>query len=532
MSQQARLRILLAVAIATVAASVFVWAKLASSDERHAHSRSAAAQAMSAGIQDSYIHLQVYADRRSAFDVSEFGSSLQQFENAAAEIAAEGSPAQQQSVARQRAMGSAYARVANSILEDLQRGATRRSTAARQERVAGYVHDFLEENQRYLETVAEDRAEEQREETWIATGLVLGFSALFGLVGEVLLRRSNRQKRREVDLEQVRREQQREFAEALQVTESEDEAYGLIKRHLERSVHGSHVTVMNRNNSRDRLEARTELTDESELAASLLGAGPRSCLAIRLSAPHDRAGGDSSLLVCGVCGALPGRSTCVPSIVGGEVIGSVLVEHPEELTERERVQTEEAVAQAAPALANLRSLALAESRALTDALTGLPNSRAIQDTVKRMVAYASRTSTPLSVVMVDLDHFKSVNDRYGHEKGDEALAAVGDAIAAMLRESDFAGRYGGEEFVVLLPGTEKAGSLEVAEKLRFAVEQIEVKDTDHRLTTSCGVATFPEDAREPEGLLRLADRALYAAKSAGRNRVAQPFPSLAATDPG
>ena len=178
----------------------------------------------------------------------------------------------------------------------------------------------------------------------------------------------------------------------------------------------------------------------------------------------------------------------------------------------------ESVVQAAPILANQRTLALAERRAASDALTGLPNRRAADEALKRMSAHAGRTISNLSVVMVDLDHFKQVNDLHGHELGDKALAAVGQILSGELRASDFAARYGGEEFLLLLPDTDRSGAVEVAEKLRRAVEGAEIRGIG-TLTASFGVATLPDDAVEPEHLVRKADRALYAAKAHGRNRV-------------
>lgn len=105
----------------------------------------------------------------------------------------------------------------------------------------------------------------------------------------------------------------------------------------------------------------------------------------------------------------------------------------------------------------MRNLALAEFRAATDGLTGLPNSRSVRENLKRMVAQSGRTLTPMAVVMFDLDHFKLVNDSHGHGKGDEVLAAVGDVVATTFRASDFVGRYGGEEFLALLPHTDREG---------------------------------------------------------------------------
>ena len=136
-----------------------------------------------------------------------------------------------------------------------------------------------------------------------------------------------------------------------------------------------------------------------------------------------------------------------------------------------------------------------------------------------MVAQAGRTVTPLSAIAMDLDRFKALNDRYGHQAGDEALAAVGAALRAGVRASDFAGRWGGEEFVLLLPDTDAAGAAALAEKLREAIASLTVLSVPAGITGSFGVAALPEHARDADGLLRAADRALYVAKQAGRNRV-------------
>jgi diguanylate cyclase (GGDEF)-like protein len=121
--------------------------------------------------------------------------------------------------------------------------------------------------------------------------------------------------------------------------------------------------------------------------------------------------------------------------------------------------------------------------------------------------------------MLDLDHFKAINDSFGHQRGDQVLAAVGDLLSEEIRASDFVGRYGGEEFVVLLPHTGRAGGMELAEKLRDGIEGLCVRGLGRTLSASFGVAALPDDAGDPAELLRCADRALYAAKAAGRNRV-------------
>jgi diguanylate cyclase (GGDEF)-like protein len=197
----------------------------------------------------------------------------------------------------------------------------------------------------------------------------------------------------------------------------------------------------------------------------------------------------------------------------------VLVAKAQEPDAEERRRVRETVAQAAPVLGNLRNLALAELRAATDALTGLPNHRAVQDTLKRMVAQASRTFAPLALVIIDLDHFKSINDVHGHDRGDEMLAAVGTALQRTIRASDFAGRYGGEEFVALLPSADRQSAIHVAEGIRAAVAAIRIPGVEETITASAGVAILPDDGGDAATLFKAADRALYAAKHAGRDRV-------------
>jgi diguanylate cyclase (GGDEF)-like protein len=210
----------------------------------------------------------------------------------------------------------------------------------------------------------------------------------------------------------------------------------------------------------------------------------------------------------------------VPLTVSGEVIGAVLVEHTRMLHADEHRRIQDTVSQAGPTLANLRNLALAEARAATDSLTGLPNRRAVQETLKRMIAQAGRTLAPMSVLLLDLDHFKQINDTYGHDRGDAVLSAVGEVLASALRTSDFVGRNGGEEFVALLPDTGIEGAMEAAEKLRAAIARLTLPGIDRPVTASVGAAVYPHTAADAESLLRLADRALYAAKAGGRNRCA------------
>jgi diguanylate cyclase (GGDEF)-like protein len=352
--------------------------------------------------------------------------------------------------------------------------------------------------------------------------IIVALAALFGGVGFGFLERSSRRAARARRRETADQRKQNQFTELLQVTRSEGEAHALLKRHLERSVPGSEAVVLNRNNSANRLEATTPVALDTPFAESLAGAKPDDCLAIRMAHAHERTeetAGDE-LLVCELCGAFGQRTTCLPSLVGGEVIGSVLMSLSGALDEKQDQQVSLSVTQAAPVLANLRTLAIAEAQAATDSLTGLSNARSLQDTIKRLVAQSQRTGEPLAAVAFDLDHFKEINDRYGHEAGDDVLAAVGETLTASLRGDDeFGGRAGGEEFLALLPNTDRAGALAFAERLRGVIGAISVPAVDRKVTASLGVAVMPDDALTDKDLLRHADRALYTAKRNGRNRV-------------
>jgi diguanylate cyclase (GGDEF)-like protein len=325
---------------------------------------------------------------------------------------------------------------------------------------------------------------------------------------------------------------QAEFADTLQIASDEDEAHQLLQRHLERTLPATTAIVLNRNNSADRLEAVTPLPAGSPLAMTLRGAEPRSCLAVRSGRLHREGEGRAALLCCAVCGSGPGASACVPLTVGGEVIGSVLLSRSAPYgeapyTEGEEQRIRDSVGQAAPVLANLRNLAVAEFRAATDGLTGLPNQRAVIDALKRTFAQALTTRTPLALLLLDLDHFKQINDQRGHPVGDQVLANVGATLSSVLRSRDFAGRKGGEEFTVLLPDTEIATALEIAERVRSAISEISVPGTDVTVTASVGVAGYPDHAATPDRLERLADAALYVAKRHGRNRVELAEPAAA-----
>ena len=172
-----------------------------------------------------------------------------------------------------------------------------------------------------------------------------------------------------------------------------------------------------------------------------------------------------------------------------------------------------------------------ERQAVTDELTGLANLRAFQTILESEIERSRRFNTPLALVMLDLDHFKHINDEYGHQQGDVVLSLVADVLRDFSRDIDAPARYGGEELAVILPQTDSQGAEQLAERIREAVELLEIPRVDGdgslRLQASFGVASLPESALARDGLIAAADAALYRAKRAGRNRVerAQPVPA-------
>jgi len=190
----------------------------------------------------------------------------------------------------------------------------------------------------------------------------------------------------------------------------------------------------------------------------------------------------------------------------------------------------EAIAnQTALALERVKLIAFLENLSITDALTGIANRRHFEWRLSEEVERARRYKYPLSAILLDLDHFKQVNDNYGHQIGDIVLQQVAQRLKGSLRRTDFLARYGGEEFVVLAPQTPAERAVILGERLRQVIAESPITVADDlqiRITLSVGIAVFPDHAQNESELISAADAALYKAKQMGRNRVCMFEPEL------
>jgi diguanylate cyclase (GGDEF)-like protein len=211
----------------------------------------------------------------------------------------------------------------------------------------------------------------------------------------------------------------------------------------------------------------------------------------------------------------------VPLIYQGNVIGTLLA-RSDDLSrgwaDNELLLLHTVADQLAVAVQQAHMYDQLKQQALTDSLTGCYNRRSFDLRLEHDLQMAIRTREPLSLLMLDLDNFKQINDRAGHETGDIALCMLADTLRGGLRAVDTAARFGGDEFVIILPQANTDGAMIVAERLRSRVAQMEVPGFG-QMTASFGIATFPNHASSRDALLLGADRALYDAKSNGRNRV-------------
>ena len=223
-----------------------------------------------------------------------------------------------------------------------------------------------------------------------------------------------------------------------------------------------------------------------------------------------------------------GTLAILPLKLDDRVIGGIVVasDHPSALPREESRNVALLGALAATSLEMVWEMEEVSRRARTDALTGLANRRAFDEQLEQMLAHADRFGHSVSLIVADVDHFKAVNDSWGHEAGDQVLKSIAESLIEGVRAVDVCARFGGEELAILLPQTSLPGAVELADRLRKAVaaKPIVVGGEEIRVTISCGVACYPEGVLTKEALFAAADRAMYEAKGAGRNCVKAAVP--------
>ncbi|HEY4900010.1 MAG TPA: GGDEF domain-containing protein, partial [Terriglobales bacterium] len=226
-----------------------------------------------------------------------------------------------------------------------------------------------------------------------------------------------------------------------------------------------------------------------------------------------------------IAGADTGLTVCIPLAAHGDTQGMICLQaaawNPATIKQH-LLFMGTAVEQISLGLANLRLRDALRDQSIRDPLTGLFNRRYMEESLEREIARATRSATPVAVLILDLDHFKKINDTYGHSAGDHVLREMGTILRFRSRTEDVAARHGGEEFMLMLPGMDKIDAVQRAEELRIAISEIQLLDDGidiPKVTVSIGVAVFPDYGYTADDLLRSADKALYRAKNAGRGRV-------------
>jgi diguanylate cyclase (GGDEF)-like protein len=282
------------------------------------------------------------------------------------------------------------------------------------------------------------------------------------------------------------------------------------------------------NNSRQLVEVVSSWHGDSGESAVEDFHPPESCCGLRSGQPRWRQPGVSEIHCTHFPGSVPVHYLCKPIVAHGNTLGMLYVQCSSEACGAAVNQRMDGLRQLAQltgmAIATLNLRTKLENQSIRDSLTGLFNRHFMQISLEREIFRAARRKQILAVLMLDLDHFKKFNDKFGHAAGDGALMAIAEIFRDIIRVEDIACRYGGEEFTIMLPDVTPDVALERAESIRRAVENLRLpleNEVYSQFTVSIGVAFYPNDGEAGELLLRRADLALYGAKRSGRNQVAQ-----------
>jgi diguanylate cyclase (GGDEF)-like protein/PAS domain S-box-containing protein len=251
---------------------------------------------------------------------------------------------------------------------------------------------------------------------------------------------------------------------------------------------------------------------------------PADCWALRTGHPHLVSAGDLTA-PCAHAAGVKNTYLCIPILAQGETLGLLHLQATDEAPELNSSELSfktTFAAQVGLSIANIRLREALRTQSVRDALTGLYNRRYLEEVLEREVRRAARAAQSLGVLMIDLDHFKNFNDTYGHDAGDAVLRETGSSLSRGIRAEDFVCRFGGEEFVVILPTANLEAACGRAERLRLKMKELTILHHGRSmgmLTVSIGVAVFPEHGVSPKELMAAADAALYEAKRRGRDQV-------------
>jgi diguanylate cyclase (GGDEF)-like protein/PAS domain S-box-containing protein len=373
----------------------------------------------------------------------------------------------------------------------------------------------------------------------VAQVVVIARDVTEHILSEQALQDANRQLRATVqELEQRNRENALlgKVGDLLQMCKSAEEANGVLAHYVGKLFPGACGSFYHLNPGNNLLEA--VVTWGADAATDDPVIAKEDCWALRSGQLHSVDGPGAGLSCQHLSHPAAGPSFCAPITAQGEVLGMLHVRFAERDALDARNAQPPALKDSQPetrklwvltvsehlslALANLKLRETLRMQAVRDALTGLYNRRYMEHALEREVLRAARNRRTVGLIMLDLDHFKRVNDSYGHEVGDLLLRSVGEFLLANVRAEDIACRYGGEEFVVLLPEATLAMTQTRAEQLWRGIQGLTVNVRGallRALTTSVGVAAYPEHGSSLAELLRAADVALYSAKREGRDRV-------------
>ncbi len=322
-----------------------------------------------------------------------------------------------------------------------------------------------------------------------------------------------------------------ELGSVLHACAVREEVLRLIPERLRRLFPGFSGSVALLSASGNRLQSSAEwgmLFPADQIFA------PDQCWALRRGRTHAQSGGGTNSRCTHLRGE--GPSVCIPLIANGNAIGILTIQEDDRLHHsslesdtdadsdsfsRRRQLAASVAEHIALAIANVNLQEALRLEAIRDPLTGLYNRRYMQEFLERELHSARRKRRPLSVIMLDLDHFKRYNDNFGHTAGDQALAAVGEMLIRMVRAEDIACRYGGEEFTLILPECSLCEATARAEEIRKRLKEYHLQPDrpPTELTCSIGLAAFDETTDRVDLLIKFADDALYQAKRAGRDRV-------------